>query len=281
VGFVAGMKRPSGQDVASKSLSDLESLVDQIPSIAEGGGQRLQQQQQQHVHPGMSEDGLGEKLDASHQSYLSGYGAGPGSGSGGPNPNYSPPLPGGQPGMYADGYGANPGYGMPGRQQEAQHSKSYTVENLTSSNAYAAGSGMGHHGGYPNVIPGPHYPVPMSAAAVAAAAAAAGGGPANGYIFGGLESSLMQRSYAGMTSHHHPSLHSHHPMNNAYPYNNSYSSSFDAYSAPSPSAGAMHAGTQAGYQGYSAGSPGSSSTPPSYLQQSGSRPPVDLAYDGV
>lgn len=246
------MKR-SSQDVASKSLSDLESLVDQIPSIAESSGQRLQQ----HGH--MGEESLGEKLDGQHQSYMTNYG-----GPGPANPNYSPPLS--QPSMYGgDGY--NPAVYSMGNRQEP-HSKSYTVENLASSN-YTPSS-MSHHNAYPNIIPGPHYPVPMSAA----------GGSANGYLFSGLESSLMQRTYGGMTSHH-PSLH--HPMSNPYPYNSSYPSSFDAYSAPSPSNPGIHT-PQPTYQGYNGGggSPGTSSTPPSYLQQNcSSRPPVDLAYDGV
>lgn len=241
------MKRSSNQDVASKSLSDLESLVDQIPSIAESSGQRLQQ----HGH--MADDSLGEKLDQ-HQSYYGGPGPS--------NSNYSPPLSNSQP-MYGDGY--NPVYSMGNRQEP--HSKSYTVENLASSN-YTPSS-MSHHNAYPNIIPGPHYPVPMSAAA----------GSTNGYLFSGLESSLMQRTYGGMTSHH-PSLH--HPMTNPYPYNSSYPSSFDAYSAPSPSNQGIHT-PQPTYQSYSgAGSPGTSSTPPSYLQQNcSSRPPVDLAYDGA
>lgn len=34
----SGAVKPKAQDVASKSLSGLESLVDQIPSIAEGPG---------------------------------------------------------------------------------------------------------------------------------------------------------------------------------------------------------------------------------------------------
>lgn len=37
-GEYAGAVKPKAQDVASKSLSGLESLVDQIPSIAEGPG---------------------------------------------------------------------------------------------------------------------------------------------------------------------------------------------------------------------------------------------------
>lgn len=37
-GEYAGAVKPKPQDVASKSLSGLESLVDQIPSIAEGPG---------------------------------------------------------------------------------------------------------------------------------------------------------------------------------------------------------------------------------------------------
>ena len=250
----AGLKRATGQDVASKSLSDLESLVDQIPSIAEGGGQRLQQ-----GHGHLSEEALAEKLEAgAQQGYLSGYGGA------GPNPNYSPPLSGGH---YAEGY-ASPGYGMPprhGQPDAQQHSKSYTVENLASSNYTPSG----HHGAYP----GPHYPVPM--------AAGGGGGSANGYLFGGLDSSLMQRPYAGMASHHHPSLHHH--MANAYPYNSSpYGGSYDGYSAPSPSNPGLHS-PQASYQpGYQpAGSPGGSSTPPAYLQQPASRPPAELAYDAA
>lgn len=247
------MKRSSNQDVASKSLSDLESLVDQIPSIAESSGQRLQQ----HGHLG-GDDSLGEKLDGTHQSYMSSYG-----GPGPSNSNYSPPLSNSQP-MYGDGY--NPVYSM-GNRQESHSKSSYSVENLATSNYTSS-----HHNVYPNIIPGPHYPVPMSAAA----------GSTNGYLFSGLESSLMQRTYGGMTSHH-PSLH--HPMTNPYPYNSSYTSSFDAYSAPSPSNPGIHT-PQPTYQGYSgAGSPGTSSTPPSYLQQnnssSSSRPPVDLAYDGA
>ncbi|KAJ8667731.1 hypothetical protein QAD02_009394, partial [Eretmocerus hayati] len=266
-----GMKR-QGQDVASKSLSDLESLVDQIPSIAESGGQRMQQQ---HGHPGMGDESLAEKLEA-HQSYMSSYGGAPV-----PSANYSPPLS--QPtGMYpGDGY-SSPIYSMGGPRQpdpppqQQQHSKSYTVENLASSNYTPSSmSHHHHHQAYPNILPGPHYPVPMPAAA----------GSPNGYLFGGLESSLMQRGYPGMASHHHPSLHGHHPMANPYPYNSSYTSSFDTYSAaPSPSnVPGIHTPQPNYHQAYSqVGSPSTSSTPPTYLQQNAaSRPPLDLAYDGV
>lgn len=212
---------------------------------------------------------------------MSGYGN-----SGAGSATYSPPLSSSQSGMYSDPYSSGPaGYGMPGRQeqqqQQPQHSKSsYTVENLASSNYTPSSMSHHHHhhqhhNAYPNIIPGPHYPVPMSAAS-----------SSNGYLFGGLESSLMQRGYPGMASHgHHPSLH--HPMANAYPYNSSYGSSFDAYSAsPSPVSNPGIHTPQANYQSYSGGpgSPGGSSTPPAYLQQqssAASRPPVDLAYDGV
>lgn len=251
--------------MASKSLSDLESLVDQIPSIAESGGQRLAQQQH------MSEESLAEKLEQ-HQSYLSSYGpGGPG------NPNYSPPLSSSQ---YADSYN-NPIYSMSSRsQQESQqnsHSKSYTVENLASSNYTPS---HGQH--YANILqPGPHYPVPMSAAAAVAN---------NGYLFGGLDASLMQQQQQqqqryGMASHqqHHPSLHGHHPMNQSpYAYQtSSYQSSFDAYSSAASPSNPSYG------QGYTSGgqpSPGGSSTPPAayHHMSAGSRPPpVDLAYDGV
>ena len=274
------MKRNAGQDVASKSLSDLESLVDQIPSIADGGSQRLQ-----HAHPGMTDDGsLAEKMEAHHQSYLSGFSGMPNAGMS----NYSPPLaPAGA--IYPsslhhspnDGYGSL--YGMNGRQhqdsqqqqqqqqqqhqqQQQQHSKSYTVENLASSN-YTPSMSHGHPGNsYPNIIPGPHYPVPM--------------GSTNGYLFGGLESSLMQRTYgmSGMSGMGgmHPSL-GH--MANPYSYNGSYSSSFDAYPAPPAGIHAPSANYPGGYASVGSATPGTS-TPPSYLP-SHHRPSVDLAYDGV
>lgn len=268
-----GIKRNSGQDVASKSLSDLESLVDQIPSIADNGNQRLQ-----HSHSGMPDD-LAEKMEAHHQSYMSGFGGMPAAGM----TNYSPPLPPGG-GIYpsplhhspSDGYGNL--YGMNGRhqqesqqqhqqqQQQQQHSKSYTVENLTSNNYTPSMNHPGHPGNsYSNIIPGPHYAMPM--------------GSTNGYLFSGLESSLMQRTYGigGMSSMSgiHPSL-GH--MANPYPYNGSYTSSFDSY--PAPPAG-IHA-PSANYAGYvgTGGAAPSATTPPSYLP-SHHRPPVDLSYDGV
>ncbi|KAL7307334.1 hypothetical protein TKK_0000524 [Trichogramma kaykai] len=295
-----GIKRSSGQDVASKSLSDLESLVDQIPSIAESGGQRLSHGG--HMGGGGGGDeSLQDKLDSSmhqqqqQQQYMSAYQSSIG---GGQQTNYSPPLST-QTSIYgsSDGGYSSPAYGMAGRQQQQQqqqqqpeqqqqqHSKSYTVENLASSN-YTPSNSMSHqqqqqqHHQYSNVIPGPHYPVPMSAAS-----------SNNGYLFGGLESSLMQRGYPAMPPshhhpHHHPSLHGHHPMGNPYGYQSSpYASSFDAYSS-APSPGTIHA-PQPTYQGYGAvSSPdvaATSSTPPTYLQQqTSSRPPVDLAgYDGV
>lgn len=281
-----GIKRNSGQDVASKSLSDLESLVDQIPSIADGGSQRLQ-----HSHPGMpGDDALAEKMDAHHQSYMSGFGGMPAGPTG--MSNYSPPLPPGG-GIYPSSLHHSPNdgvygslYGMNGRhhqesqqqqqqqqqqhqqQQQQQHSKSYTVENLASSNYTPS---MNHPGNsYPNIIPGPHYPVPM--------------GSTNGYLFGGLESSLMQRTYGigGMSgmSGMHPSAALGHPMAaNPYPYNGSYSSSFDAYPAPPA---AIHA-PSANYPGYvgAAGAAPTTTTSSSYLAPSHHRPPVDLSYDGV
>ena len=243
VSVTPGLKRSSGQDVASKSLSDLESLVDQIPSIAESGGQRLAQQHGGHL----GDDGgsLADKLEA-HQSYMAGYAS---------NSNYSPPLS--QPsGMYGDSYGGSPAYAR----QEPSGKSAYTVENLASSNYTPS---------YPNVIPSPHYPVPMSAAS-----------SSNGYLFGGLD---VQRAggYGPMSAaHHHPSLH----MANAYPYNaSSYASSFDAYSSP---ATASSPAANMAYQGYAepGASPQASSTPPAYLQQQQtgpSRPPLDLAYDAV
>lgn len=258
------MKRNGNQDVASKSLSDLESLVDQIPSITDGGGQRLQ-----HGHPGMPDESLGDKMDPQHQSYLSGY-------VNGNMSNYSPPLqPSGN--VYPSPLHHSPGdnygslYGMNNRQVEAQHqqqqhSKSYTVENLASSNYTPSANHPGNS--YPNIIPSPHYPVPM--------------GSPNSYLFSGLESSLMQRTYgmggmSGMSGMGgmHPSL-GH--MSNPYSYNGSYPSSFDAY--PTPPAG-IHA-PSANYASYAApGTPGpGSSTPPSYLPPH-HRPPVDLSYDGV
>lgn len=158
------------------------------------------------------------------------------------NPGYSPN--GG--GIYPDNYGAI--YSRQQQPDNGQHSKSYTVENLASSTNYSSSNA------YPNIVPGPHYPVPMSSA--------------NGYLFGGLEPSLMQRTYAippGM-----------HPMGNPYPYNGSYSSSFDAY--PAPPAG-IHAPSP-NYPGYTAPSGTGGTTPPSYHIPS-HRPPVDLVYDGV
>lgn len=233
-----GMKR-SGQDVASKSLSDLESLVDQIPSIADNNNQRI------HNSQGM-DDAMGDKLDSSHhQGYMTGF------------PAYSPPLNGAAGGGVYPGagdYGAM--YGMSGRQGDSQqqqqsgHSKNYTVENLASSNYTPQ-----QENAYANsLLPGPHYPVPM--------------GSTNGYLFGGLESSLIQRTY-GMGGMHPGIGH----MPNPYPYNSTYSSSFDAYAAPP---GGIHA-PSANYPGY-AGPP--STTPPGYLP-SHHRPPVDLSYDGV
>ncbi|XP_070162752.1 probable serine/threonine-protein kinase yakA [Polyergus mexicanus] len=280
-----GIKRNSGQDVASKSLSDLESLVDQIPSIADGGSQRLQ-----HSHPGMpGDDALAEKMDAHHQSYMSGFGGMPTGPTG--MTNYSPPLPPGG-GIYPSSLHHSPNDGVYGslysmnsrhhqesqqqqqqqqhqQQQQQQHSKSYTVENLASSNYTPS---MNHPGNsYPNIIPGPHYPVPM--------------GSTNGYLFGGLESSLMQRTYGigGMSgmSGMHPSAALGHPMAaNPYPYNGSYSSSFDAY--PAPPAG-IHApsANYPGYVGAAGAAPTTTTTPPSYLAPSHHRPPVDLSYDGV
>ena len=267
------MKRNGNQDVASKSLSDLESLVDQIPSITDGGGQRIQ-----HGHPGMSEESLADKMEAQHHSYLSGFGNGNMS-------NYSPPLAPSN-SVYPSPLHHSPGdnysslYGMNGRHVEAQqqqqqqhhqqqqqhqqqHSKSYTVENLASSNYTPSVNHPGNS--YPNIIPSPHYPVPM--------------GSPNGYLFSGLESSLMQRTYgmSGMSGMGgmHPSL-GH--MSNPYSYNGSYSSSFDAY--PAPPAG-IHApsANYPSYAGPGTHGPGSS-TPPSYLPPH-HRPPVDLAYDGV
>ncbi|XP_025074123.1 probable serine/threonine-protein kinase yakA [Pogonomyrmex barbatus] len=288
-----GIKRNSGQDVASKSLSDLESLVDQIPSIADGGSQRLQ-----HSHPGMpGDDSLAEKMDAHHQSYMSGFGGMPAGPTG--MTNYSPPLPPGG-GIYPSslhhsptdaGYGGI--YGMNGRhhqdsqqqqqqqqqhqqqqqqQQQQQHSKSYTVENLASSN-YTPSMNHSHPGNsYPNIIPG-HYPVPM--------------GSTNGYLFGGIDaaSSLMQRTYGigGMSSMGgmHPSAALGHPITaNPYPYNGSYSSSFDAYPAPPTGIHAPSA-NYPGYVGTAGAAPSTTTTPPSYLAPSHHRPPVDLSYDGV
>ena len=245
--------------MASKSLSDLESLVDQIPSIAESGGQRL-------GHLG-GEESLAEKLESgAHQSYLSAYASGP-------QPNYSPPLSLAQSGMYDGGY-SSPAYGMANSRQHTEqspHSKSYSVENLASSN-YTPSSmsqqSQPMQQQYSNMLAGPHYPVPVNPSSN------------NGYLFSGLESSLMQRGYPPMPGAHHPSLHGHHPMGNPYSYNSPYASSFDAYSAPSPGP-TIHA-PQPTYQGYPH-SPGgaSSTTPPSYLQQAQSRQPVDLAYDAV
>lgn len=242
-----GLKRNGAQDVASKSLSDLESLVDQIPSITDGGGQRL------HGH--MGEDSMADKLD---QQYMN-------SGFNNSMNNYSPPL---QSSVYSNSMQQNSPdnyssmYGMNGRpeNQGQQHSKSYSMENLVSSNYTPS---MNSHPGnsYPNLIPSPHYPVPT-----------------NGYLFGGLESSLMQRTYGmgGMSGMGgmHPSL-GH--MTNPYPYNGSYTSSFDAYPAP-PSG--IHA-PSANYPSYPtpvSSAPGNT-TPPSYIPSH--RPQVDLAYDGV
>lgn len=247
------MKRNTNQDVASKSLSDLESLVDQIPSITDAGNQRL------HSQGGMSDDGMNDKLDH-HQGYL---------GFNTPSmTNYSPPLstsgvyPGGH--LYpGDNYGIYNGRQDVVQQQQhhQQHSKSYTVENLASSNYTPS---INQSGNYGNIIPGPHYPVPTM-------------GASNGYLFGGLESSLMQRTYgmSGMSGMH-PSL-GH--MANPYPYNATYSSSFDSYSTPP---GGIHTPSPNYPGGYPSAnnSPNGHSTSPSYLQ-SHHRPPVDLAYDGV
>lgn len=84
-------KRNLNQDVSSKSLSGLESLVDQIPSIAEG--------ETQHHGTGSNSNGE-EHFDSGHthpgqfndDSYLSGYPSGSQySGSSSSNPNsYSP-----------------------------------------------------------------------------------------------------------------------------------------------------------------------------------------------
>lgn len=78
-GTGTGTGKNKSQDVASKSLSGLESLVDQIPSIAEGGGGGV------------------------------GGGAGVPGGSLGPSPEAAPataaPLPEPYPALYGYGYG--------------------------------------------------------------------------------------------------------------------------------------------------------------------------------
>lgn len=208
------MSRLTGQDIASKSLSDLESLVDQIPSITESGSQRSVQQQNYSV---LGESLINIKLGTLTQQY---YESSYGSKEAGSNRSYNLPLS--QNNSYIDNH-SNQVYNMSSRQQqqEISHSKAYTVENLALSD-YAQSNSIGQpHTTYSNILSGTHYSLPASVVAENSST--------NSYLISGLDSSLIQRSYPVIASHNHPSYYtSHYSSADAYSYNtSSYSDSFE------------------------------------------------------